>query len=43
MASIMRKKQMMVEIGPDLTRFEGEPGDGDEGTFLMLTVHNDVC
>ena len=32
MASIMRKKQMMIEIGPDLARFEGEPGDGDEST-----------
>ena len=27
MASVMR---MMIEIGPDLARFEGEPGDGDE-------------
>jgi hypothetical protein len=32
MASIMRKKQMMIEIGPDLARFEEESGDGDEST-----------
>ena len=44
MASIMRKKQMMIEIGPDLARFEGEPEDGAEleSTLLMLTIHNDV-
>ena len=42
MASIIRKKQMMIEIGPDLARFEGEPKDGDESTLLMLTIHNDV-
>ena len=35
MASIMRKKQMMVEIGPDLARFEGEPEDGNESTLLL--------
>jgi len=40
MDSIMRKKQMMIEIGPDLARFEGEPGDGDEGTLLLLTIQN---
>ena len=39
MASVLRRKQMMVEIGPDLARFEGEPGDGDEGTLLILTIH----
>lgn len=38
MACIMRKKQMMIEIGPDLARFEGEPGDGDESTLLMLII-----
>jgi hypothetical protein len=38
----MRKKQMMVEIGPDLARFEGEPGDGDESTLLVLTIYNIV-
>lgn len=27
--SIMRKRQKMVEIGPDLARFEGEPEDFD--------------
>ena len=35
MDSIMRKKQKMIEIGPDLARFEGEPPeDGDEGTLF---------
>ena len=36
MASIMRKKQKMIEIGPDLARFEGEPEDGDKGTFSIF-------
>jgi hypothetical protein len=38
MVSVMRKKQMMVEIGPDLARFEGEPRDGDGSTLLVLTI-----
>jgi hypothetical protein len=38
----MRKKQMMIEIGPDLARFEGEPRDGDESTLLVLTTYNIV-
>ena len=43
MSSIMRKKQMMMEIGPDLARFEGEPGDDVERTkLLMQTIHNDI-
>ena len=33
MTSIMRKKQKMIEIGPDLARFEGEPGDDNESTL----------
>ena len=41
MASIMRKKQKMLEIGPDLARFEGEPEDGDIGMLFLLTSHND--
>lgn len=35
-ASIMRKKQKMIELGPDLARFEGELEDGDEGTLSMF-------
>ena len=43
MASIMRKKQKMIEIGPDLARFEGESEDGDKGTLSMiLVIRNDV-
>ena len=35
------KKQKMIEIGPDLARFEGEPEDAVEGT-LSYTIYNDV-
>ena len=42
MASIMRKKQKLIEIGPDLARFEGEPEDGDAGTLFILIIHDDI-
>ena len=42
MASIMRKKRKMIEIGPDLARFEGEPEDGDVGMLFLLSSHNDT-
>ena len=42
MTSIMRKKQKMIEIGPDLARFEGEPEDGNQGTLFISAIHNDV-
>ena len=38
MASIIRKKQMMIEIGPDLARFEGEPGDGNESITMFTSL-----
>ena len=34
MASIMRKKHKMIEIGPDLARYEGEAEGCDAGTLF---------
>ena len=36
LASIMRKKQKMIEIGPDLARFDE---DGDTG-MLFVIIHD---
>ena len=40
--SIMCKKRKMIEIGPDLAQFEGEPEDGDVGILFLLSFHNDT-
>jgi hypothetical protein len=35
--SVMRKRQKMIDIGPDLARFEGEPDDSEgQNLFFLL-------
>lgn len=38
LASIMRKRQKMIELGPNLARFEGEPEDAESSQILFCTL-----